>query len=289
MIPLFFSILSSTAILIIFKTLERLKIDVFHVIIINYAVAFSLGLFLNRGKGALSGLEFSQAPWIILSMFIGVCLIAMFFVIGVSTQKTGISVTTISSKLSVVIPMLFSIFYYNETITTAKTIGIFLALCALVCAVLKKQGKGFDKRHLHLPLILFFGMGLLDVSIKFVQYEYISDGNSAGFASAIFFFAFISGSILCLFRQVPITRFIQKNVMGAGILLGICNFGSIFFLVNALNSNVFDSSIVFGINSIGIVGISIFSAFIFFKERLSVLNWVGVSLSIAAISIFIRA
>lgn len=289
MIPLFFSILSSTAILIIFKTLEKLKIDVFHVIIINYAIAFSLGLFLNRGKGALTGLEFSQAPWFYLSMFIGVCLIAMFFVIGISTQKTGISVTTISSKLSVVIPMLFSIFYYNETITTAKTIGIFLALCALVCTVLKKQGTGFDKRHIHIPLILFFGMGLLDVIIKFVQYEYISSGNSAGFAGSVFFFAFVSGIILCLFRQVPITRFLKRNVVGAGILLGTCNFGSIFFLVNALNSNVFDSSVVFGINSLAIVGVSIFSAFIFFKERLSSLNWIGVSLSIVAISIFIKA
>jgi hypothetical protein len=50
MVHLIFSILSTTSILIIFKTIEKLKIDVFQVIIINYAIAFSLGLFLTFGE-----------------------------------------------------------------------------------------------------------------------------------------------------------------------------------------------------------------------------------------------
>jgi len=289
MVHLVFSILSTTSILIIFKTIEKLKIDMFQVIIINYAIAFSLGLFLNRNSGTFNGFEFSKAPWIYLSILIGVCLIAMFFIIGISTQKAGISATTISSRISVVIPMLFSIFYYNETINPAKTLGIILAIAGLFCVVLKKQGKGFNKYHFYLPVILFMGMGILDAILKFVQHEYISKGDSAGFTGASFFFAFISGIIICLFKQVSIHDFFKKNVLFAGILLGICNFGSMFFLINALNSNIFDSSILFGINSIAIVCISLFSAYIFFKERLSALNWIGVSLSIAAITLFINA
>jgi len=289
MIHLIFSILSSASILIIFKTLERLKIDVFQVIIINYAVAFFLGLLLNRGQGNFAGFGFSQAPWIYLSLVIGVCLILMFFVIGMSTQKAGISVTSISSKISVIIPMVFSIYYTDETLNPAKTAGMVLALFSLFCIVLKKQGRGFDKRHVHLPVILFVGMGVLDSIVKFVQHEYLSTIDSAGFTGASFFFAFISGLVFCLFKQAPVRLFFQKKVFAAGILLGISNFGSIFFLINALNSNIFDSSILFGINSISIVGISVFSGCVLFKEKLSVVNWIGVASSVTAIFLLINA
>lgn len=289
MVHLVFSILSSTAIFMIFKAIEKFKIDVFHVIIINYAIAFSLGLLVNRNTGTFSGFGFRQAPWIYSAMFMGVCLIAMFFVIGKSTQKAGISVTSISSKISVVIPMLFSIIYFDESLSGVKILGMVMVLCALICTVLKKQGKGFDNRYIHLPIILFMGIGTLDVVVKFVQHQYNLNADSAGFAGASFFFAFISGIVICLFRQVSIHEFLHKNVIMVGALLGICNFGSMFFLINALSSNVFDSSIIFGINSIAIVGLSILFAYVFFKERLSPLNWVGVSLSIAAISLFINA
>ena len=288
MVHLVFSILSSTSILIIFKTIEKLKINIFQVIIINYAIAFALGLFLNRRSGAYTGYGFSQAPWIYLSMLIGICLIAMFFIIGISTQKAGISATTISSKISVVIPMLFSIFHYNETINPSKALGMILAIVSLSCLVLKKKDKNFGKRHIYLPVILFMGMGTLDAILKFVQQEYISTGDSAGFTGASFFFAFISGIIICLLKQVPVHTFFKKKVLFAGILLGICNFGSMFFLINALNSDIFESSILFGINSIAIVCLSIFSAYILFKERLSAMNWIGVSLSIASITLFIN-
>lgn len=289
MIHLFFSILSTTSILVLFKTIENRKIDLFHVIIINYAVAFLMGLLLNRGTGGLGGIGFSQAPWIYLSVLIGVCLIAMFFIIGISTQKAGISVTSISGKISVIIPMLFSILYYNEPFNPAKAVGIALAMLALGCAAVKKQAPGFDRRYVYLPLILFFGLGCLDALVKFVQQEYITQETSALFTGASFFFAFVSGVLLCLIRQVPLGQFLKKEVLTAGIFLGICNFCSMFFLINALNSRVFESSVVFGINNIGVVGLSVFSAAVFFREKLSALNWIGVSLSIAAISLFIRA
>lgn len=265
-----------------------MKIDVFHVIIINYAIAFTLGFLVNKRNDALTGLGFIQAPWIYLSMLIGVCLIGMFFVIGISTQKAGISVTSISSKISVIIPMLFSILYYNETLTPLKAVGIILALLALGCVVLRRQNNGFDKRYIYLPLLLFLGLGGLDALVKFVQQEYITDATSAGFTGASFFFAFISGIVLSLIRQVPFGQFFKKKVLIAGVLLGISNFGSMFFLINALNSHIFDSSVLFGINNIAIVGLSVFCAAVFFKEKLSALNWVGVSLSFAAISIFIN-
>jgi drug/metabolite transporter (DMT)-like permease len=288
MIHLVFSILSSFSILIIFKTIGRRKIDLFQVIIINYAAAFTLGLLLNRVNGGSDGpglnvLSLIRAPWLYTSMAIGLCLIIMFFVIGISTQKAGISVTGIAGKISVIIPMLFSIVYYHETLTAIKTAGIVLALPALACIVVKKRDSRLDRRYLVLPLLLFLGMGGLDALVKFVQHEHIVPETSAGFTGACFFFAFVSGLVICLIRQVSVKEFIKTRVLVAGTLLGISNFGSMFFLINALNSRVFDSSVIFGINSVGIVGLSVFLALILFKERLSRLNWAGVLLATGAI------
>jgi len=285
---LIFSVLSSTCILVIFKTIERLKIDIFHVIIINYAIAFSLGLFLNNGPVKFTGIDIGHAPWLYFSALIGVCLISMFFIIGISTQRAGISVTSIAGKISVIIPMLFSIIYYNEALTLIKTTGIILALTALICSVLKKQGRHFDKRYLYLPLVLFAGTGSLDALVKLVQQDYISKDMSALFTGSSFFFAFISGIAICLVKKTPIGDFGRIRVLSAGILLGICNFGSIFFLINALNSNIFDSSVLFGINNIAIVALSVFLGCVFFNEKLSTLNWMGVFLSITAISMLIN-
>jgi len=76
-----------------------------------------------------------------------------------------------------------------------------------------------------------------------------------------------------------------------GIMLGISNFGSIYFLIRTLNhrspqGNIIDSSIVFGVNNTGIVVLSVFTGFIVFREKLKRINWIGVGLALVAIIIF---
>ena len=76
-----------------------------------------------------------------------------------STQKAGITITSISTKMSVVFPMLFSILYYNEDIYLLKIAGMALALIAIIFTSLKgKNDKGGLKNFIF-PAVLFFGMG----------------------------------------------------------------------------------------------------------------------------------
>ena len=75
-----------------------------------------------------------------------------------------------------------------------------------------------------------------------------------------------------------------KNVI-AGIVLGIPNYFSIYFLVKALRSDLFDSSGIFTINNVGIVIISTLLGIVFFRERLSMKNWIGIILAIISIAL----
>ncbi|MCD6366148.1 MAG: hypothetical protein J7L46_01265, partial [Bacteroidales bacterium] len=68
-----------------------------------------------------------------------------------------------------------------------------------------------------------------------------------------------------------------------GILLGLVNFGTIYFLIATLNSGIFPSAVIFGVNNTGIVLLSFLFGLLFFKEKLLKINMVGIILSIAAI------
>jgi len=75
-----------------------------------------------------------------------------------------------------------------------------------------------------------------------------------------------------------------------GIALGISNYGSLYFIIRALNhqtnnGNTFDGSIVFGINNLGVIALSVLIGLLFFKEKLLKINWIGIIISFIAIYI----
>ena len=47
-----------------------------------------------------------------------------------------------------------------------------------------------------------------------------------------------------------------------------------------------DSSVIFGVNNIGIVALSVLIGLWFFKEKLLFLNWLGILLSAVALFLF---
>ncbi len=282
MLNLFFSILSSAAIFGLFKTAELKKVDNVRIIIINYLTASVLGFSLNRVEANIANTLHSN--WFFLAMIIGVMFIGMFFLIGYSAQKAGISVTTVSTKMSVVVPMLFSILYDpSDNISFIKSMGILLALLALFLAVYKKSGEHVDKKFVFLPLILFAGMGMVDSFVKFAQQDYIDEANLPMFTAFTFAGSFISGLIVLVALRYPVRDFLSVKAWIIGILLGSANFGSMYFLVLALEKAPLSGSAIFGINNIGIVGFSVLIAILFFKERLKPINWIGIFISLIAI------
>ncbi|MGM0665799.1 MAG: hypothetical protein ACQETA_00625 [Bacteroidota bacterium] len=266
--------------MVVFKIAGNLKLDTFRIIVINYFTAAILG-FSFAGLPSLSVLN---TGWINMAVIIGILFIVMFFVIALSTQKAGIAVTSVASKMSVVIPISFSLFYFKEEISILKISGILLAIAAVFMTTYSRERK--EKRGIQviiLPVVLFLGAGLIDSLIKYTQELHIVDQGSLMFSSVLFSVSALTGIVFSFFRKRPgeTNRFIQ--IIIAGIILGVVNFGSLYGLIMALESNIFDSSIIFGINNMGIVVLSVSIALIFFGEKLSVLNKAGIVLSILTI------
>ena len=275
---LILSILASTLILITFRYFEKFKVDNFNAIIINYFTASVLGFLLADKEAGLSLAE--SDSWFHMAVIIGVIFVAMFYLIALTTQKTGLTITSISSRMSVIIPMIFSIVFYHEALPVLKAIGILLAPIAVVLTIMRKDISLKDKRFFILPVIMFLGVGLTDSLVKYTQQEFLSGENVLMFSAYLFVIAF-STSILSklLFQSNKGFDLNGKDLIG-GIFLGLFNFGSLYFFIQALQFSGMDSSLVFGINSIGIVLLSVFAGVLFFKEKLSTLNWIGILVAI---------
>jgi len=283
MIYLSLSIFSSVFITLIFKSIERFKLDLLLVIVVNYITAFILGNLINSQRFSFTHIIYSN--WIFYAIFIGFLLIFSFFLIGFSIQKIGISKTTISNKMSVVLPIIFSIIYYHENITIIKISGIVLALTSILLATYRKKEEIPDKKFIFLPFLLFLGVGSIDTSLKYCQQEFLNDENLSLFTAVSFGIAGIIGIIFSIFRNKKM--FVKQNLKAFpfGIILGLVNFGSMYFLILALESGKFDSSVVYGINNVSIIVVSIFAAFILFKEKISKINLLGIFIAILSILI----
>jgi len=283
-------ILSSTAIFVTFKTINRFNIPAFPVIVINYLAATLLGFLIYTGDTGLASIP--DYRWLSISIIIGIMFILMFFLVAFSTRKAGISVTTVASKMSVIFPIVFSLIIdSSDQLSMMKSMAVLIALGGVVLTVYKPDRGATDRGVIFIPLLLFVGMGLVDSLVKLAQQQYVSDEETALFSAILFLNAFIAGVLAAFFYKKDRRYFLKGKVWAWGLLLGSVNFGSIYFLVRALNYSSpsgkhMDSSVIFGANNISIVALSVLVGLLVFKEKLKLINWIGIVLSALALLLF---
>jgi len=281
MIYLLLSILSSTVIFITFKFTERFKANLVNLITINYLTAAALGFYLNPNKFSFS--QIFNFDWLPYACIIGVSYMVMFFLIGYSIRKSGIAVTTIAGKLSMVIPILFSILFYHEKQSTFKTAGLILAVISVILSSYRPINKAKNIWLILLPLFIFIGTGSADALVKYMQGSHISNQTSLLFSSFVFTASLLSGLLVMIFQPKSVTKAFTFSDIPGGIVLGIANFGSLYFFIMALSNSRLESSIVFGLNSICIVLFSVLIGWAFFKEKFTTINFVGIIMAFVVI------
>ncbi len=293
MVYLLLCILSSTLIFVVFKFLDRFQIPVLPVIVYNYFFASLLGFLINENR--IAHILGGNLEWLPLAILIGVLFIAMFFIIGKSSEKAGISITTVSSKMSVVSPILFSMLIDPlDDLTLMKTAGILTALLAVFLTIYRKRTLDLDVQAIVYPVVLFFGMGIVDSLVKLAQMTYINDNQLAIFTAVLFMIAFLTGIMYLLLSHNKFSELFSLKAFAWGLLLGVSNFGSIYFIIKALNyqgpyGKTIGGSVVFGVNNTGIVVLSVILGYVIFKEKLKKINYLGIFLALIAIIIFAYA
>lgn len=279
MIYLVLSVLSSSVLYIIFKLFTRYEVNNLHAITINYWTAYSLGFILAPVKIPLE--ELPQEPWFFYALGLGLLFISVFTIMAYTSQQNGVSIASTVSKMSVIIPVTAGIILYQESSDLLKIIGITVALVAVYLTTSQNQFSE-SRRSWLFPLLLFIGSGIIDTSIKFVETHYVSTTSTALFSAILFLFAGIFGLIfIVLTRKIKLKR---ASVVG-GIVLGIPNYFSIYFLIKTLSTPGIESSTAFTIINVAIVALSTFFGLVIFKEKLSTKNKWGIVLALLSIYI----
>lgn len=292
MISILFSIVSATLIYVIFKISSSRQIKIFPLVVINYFAAFILGLLLIVNSPTQL-LDFNPSL-LTHGIILGILFIGMFFLIGYATSTIGISVTSLATRVSLVIPVAFSIILEESArFSLLKIITIILALIGVVLISFTANKKSDSSKLLYfLPLILFIGSGFIDSFIKYAQNKFVTPSLIIGFTVIVFGVAFLIGCLILLLRKQLFSFPNKEKTLVFGILLGIVNFGSIFFIIKALHkTEIFNNSIpgsgIFGVNNLGIILLSNLFGFILFKEKLSFQKVLGIVISLIAVFLFI--
>jgi len=283
------NILASVVLLVIFKLFDKFKVNSLHAIIVNYITASVTGLLFSKHSFDLETLYHSK--WIFVSIPLGFLLISIFNLISLTTQKISISTASVANKMSVAMPVLFSVLVLNVELTMIKVAGIVLALAALYFATRSNdENKHIDKKLIWLPLLVFLGSGLIDTAINATNAFYIkNEQDSEMFTITSFFCAFVIGIFVLIYTfykhtsQKKETAFFEPKSILAGIILGIPNYFSIFFIIKALESNVLNSAQLFPVLNISNVVLSALIGVLIFKENLSTQNKIGLALAVVAI------
>ncbi len=281
MVDLALSVLCSSLIFVVFKLFGVFKVQTLYAIIVNYVVACITGLLLYPTPITIK--ELILQPWFIGTAVLGILFILIFNIMAKSSQLNGVGVTSVATKMSLVIPVIFAVFYYKDQLSLWQVLGIFLALAAVYLASVKKKDLHINKSHLWLPALVFLGSGVIDTSIKYLQGAYLENEEYPIFSSTVFGAAAMTGFIFIGAKSVKVPLKINlKNIVG-GICLGIPNYFSIYFLLRALNHQAMNTSSVFTINNVAIVMFSTLLGIVLFKEKLSLKNWSGIFLAITSI------
>lgn len=254
------------------KVTEFKKLSTTKVLTVNYVIA-SLVAFLSPMGGAEFDFSISNAwPALLLAVIVGFIFIANFFIYSKSVSKNGVGISVAAMRMSLLIPVLLSTFWYMELMSARQWTGFVTVIVALFLLLPNKRTMLREpKSAAWLLVLLFLGTGLGDGSLKIFEVDYSSYLTKEQFMGTVFLSATIVG-----FGAVLINgnfRF-SKQELGMGILVGIPNLYSAIFLIEALE--LMNGAIAYSVvNTLTVLGATLLGM-IRWGDIIAPAQWAGI-------------
>lgn len=279
---LIITVLLNALISVLFKYFARYKVDELQAIVVNYWVCVLTGsIFIGYfplGTGSIT------QSWSLPALIMGAGFIGVFSLFAWLTKTEGITTATVANKLSLAVPVIFSVLLYHEPLSVWHIAGILLAFPAVYLAASGTPVKPAGHHHLFWSALLFAGSGLLDTGMQYVQHQFLAtDEAQAVFSVHLFAVAGCIGILVQgwrLFRGQSVWSW--RSVCG-GVLLGVPNFFSIYCFIRMLHSGFLQSTVAIPLNNICILLLSVLCAVVLFREPFPVRRIWGVLLSVLVI------
>ncbi len=273
MIFLLLAILSSSTISILMRVSSNRISANFSMLAVNYLICAFLG-------AAYAGFTpvMPQHPGFPLTMWMGilsgVLYLGGFVLIQYNTRKKGIVLTSVFTKLGLLVPVVMSMLVFREMPTVSQIAGFCIALLAIVLINLKKERSG-ENFGAGLILMLLLCGGSDAMAKVFERF------GSADLSESYLFCTFAAAFVLCAGLVLYKKERPGFREILFGSLIGIPNFFSAKFLLGALTS--LPAVVVFPSFSVATLLIVTLAGIAVFRERLSKVQWVALAAIVLAL------
>lgn len=258
---LLLTVLCSTSIALILKHSDTRKGEPIVLLAGNYLVASVIALvILLLTKSTTFSIE-----TLLFGSGLGLLFVISFFIYAKAISYAGTGLATTSSRLSVIIPIVFSIIIFNEAPKFNHLIGFLFTLITFIFFYFTVKGNHTDgdgiKKYLVL-LAVFIGIGINDFAMKIFN-SWRPSEEEQYFVFFIFASAFIYSSVYIFFNKIKI----EKHTSISGLVLGVPNVFSTIFLLASLS--LLPAILVYPLMNVGIIVLTTLLAFIIWKEKLN--------------------
>ena len=275
MLFLILSILCSVIVGVIFKITRKYNANPIQVVAFNYVFAILLCYFTFSPD--LTEVN-ANAPWN-LYVAIGVLLPIVFLFLIASIKHMGIVKTDAAQRLSLFIPILAAWFIFKEEFNSYKVIGLIIGFVALLF-ILKKESVNTENKWIY-PTVVLLGFGVIDILFKQIALYTILPYTTSLFV--VFDISLVISLLVVIYQTVlKKVKLDAKNILFGG-LVGLFNFGNILFYLKAHKAFSENPSTVFAGMNMGVIILGSLVGLLFFKEKLSKINFIGLFLALIAI------
>jgi drug/metabolite transporter (DMT)-like permease len=284
MIFVVLSVVCSVLLGFIFKLYERYRVDHFQAILVNYFTCVACGM-LYSGSIPIGPAPGTSGSWLPYALGLGAVFISGFNGAASTVKHFGVTISQIMQKMSILTTVPFALLVFNESAGWGKILGILCALAAIILVNWPKKGEQAGTTPWHLwwiPVGTWVLSGIIEMTFLWVQGKQLVTPGDVRFITTVFFTAGCLGLLTATLNWWRgRLQFQWRNVVG-GIVLGIPNFGSMYFLLLALAQGL-EGSVVFPVTNLGIILLTTAGAIAFFHEKLSTINLLGIFVAVTAI------
>jgi drug/metabolite transporter (DMT)-like permease len=265
----------------LFKLFPRYKIDALHAIVVNYTLCFLLGVLLNPDKGMMPISEVIKTDWFKIDLLLGVIFISGFTITAKAIQQSGITLTTMMQKMSILVSVTVSVMLFHEPFGGWQILGLCFAVGAIIAINQQAEDQPKHGSYLYLAIVLL-SSAAIEVILLFVERNNIVQGQHHLFTSYGFGVAAVVGWIIVAYQWISRRERMTRQDWIGGLLLGLPNFLTIYFLLLMLNQG-WNGSVLFPVLNVTVLALITLTAWLVFKEKLRPVNWLGIVLAVGAI------
>ncbi|WP_149526768.1 EamA family transporter [Sphingobacterium hotanense] len=272
------SVFCSVTVAVIIKIAREKGVNYLQLLVWNYPVALLMTYFVLKPELIVWN---SSLPWN-LYIPLGFLLPTIFICIAMSIRYGGIVKTEVAQRLSLFIPLLAAFLFMGEKIVPKNLIGIGVGLLAIVFSIgWNKQNTSNERNYWVFPLMVFVGMGIIDILFKQIA---LLAGITYMSSLWIVFVLALGFALLFLCYLLFIKKqALDVRAVAYGGVLGLFNFGNIVFYMKAHKALPENPSLVFTAMNIGVISVGALVGVLLFREKLSNYNKIGVLLAIISV------